>query len=541
MARFTRPGTYTAKAPRKPDTKTYEGAPAYSAPTDRKALFDLAVTNFVGQDTFYESAGARDTRYAELVGKVAIADPEWMVKFIRFLRGTANMRTASLVAAVEASMAREKAGLPPQSEPGQLGYAAQFVMMACQRADEPGELLGYLWLTYGIKPAKTPNGIKRGLARVAEILYNEYSALKYDTDKATVRFGDVIALTHPSPVTTKQSELFRYLAATRQHVPGLEIPEALHMFRTRADLYALPEDKRRDVVLAEPDRLNEAGMTWEALAGWGQGPMDAAMWEAIIPQMGYMALLRNLRNFDQAGISRSAVTKVKAKLRDPEEVAKSRQLPYRFLNAYKAVESDRWREPLGEALDASLKSIPELPGRTLVLVDVSGSMGSLMGRRYPNARPNPKALTMAEAGALFGVALAAKNGNADLVGFASDTFVHEVPKGASVLRQVQAFTRKIGSIGYGTEMTAAIRKHYRDHDRVVIISDMQAFASPWTGPVMDQVPADVPIYAFDLLGYDASPIDTERGNRYQFAGLTDLTFKVLALLEQGVEQVDLLD
>jgi hypothetical protein len=51
------------------------------------------------------------------------------------------------------------------------------------------------------------------------------------------------------------------------------------------------------------DRLAAAGVTWEALAGWLQGPMDKAAWEAIIPSMGVMALARNLRNFDEAGVS----------------------------------------------------------------------------------------------------------------------------------------------------------------------------------------------------------------------------------------------
>ena len=32
--------------------------------------------------------------------------------------------------------------------------------------------------------------------------------------------------------------------------------------------------------------------------------MDAEAWEAVIPSMGVMALVRNLRNFDQAGIAR---------------------------------------------------------------------------------------------------------------------------------------------------------------------------------------------------------------------------------------------
>lgn len=544
MARFNQKTTTPPR--RTPDTKTYEGHAAYSAPTDKEALFNLAVTNFVGRDTFYESAKNRDDRYAELVGKVALADPAWMLKFIHFLRNTANMRTASVVAAVEAAMARVKAGAPSKvTEHGQ-SWAAQFVLVACVRADEPGELVGYFWSKYGTNPAKMPNGIKRGLELAASVQYNQFNTLKYDTDKAAVRFADVIALAHARPVGDEQKALFPYLVANRQHVPNVELPAELEMMQARAELYALPEDERRNAVLDNPDRLKAAGMTWEALAGWGQGPMDAEMWDLMIPQMGYMALLRNLRNFDKAGISRRSVTQVKQRLADPDQVARSRQLPYRFLSAYKAVESDRWREPLGDALDASLVNIPELEGRTLVLVDVSGSMsapvsGYQRGGRGPYSSPGTResSMSLAEAGALFGVALAAKNGSADLVGFATDTFVHRVPKGASVLRQVDAFTRKIGSIGYGTEMARALTRHYDGHDRVIIVSDMQAFQPGWgVRNVQDVVPANVPMYAFDMTGYEGSPLDTERPNRHQFGGLTDHVFRMLAMWEAGVGQVE---
>ena len=66
----------------------------------------------------------------------------------------------------------------------------------------------------------------------------------------------------------------------------------------------------------------------------------------MIPSMGYMALLRNLRNFDQAGISRDTQMAVASTLADPEAVARSRQFPYRFWSAYKNVPSLTWASAL---------------------------------------------------------------------------------------------------------------------------------------------------------------------------------------------------
>jgi TROVE domain len=71
-------------------------------------------------------------------------------------------------------------------------------------------------------------------------------------------------------------------------------------------------------VLLDPDALRRAGMTWEdALSLAGPAVDKGALWTAMIPSMGYMALLRNLRNFDEAGVSDVVAATVAAKLADP--------------------------------------------------------------------------------------------------------------------------------------------------------------------------------------------------------------------------------
>jgi hypothetical protein len=77
-----------------------------------------------------------------------------------------------------------------------------------------------------------------------------------------------------------------------------------------------------------PTVLSDAGFSWEHLAGWLPGGMDAEAWEMAVPSMGVMALVRNLHNFDQAGISEAAVDTVIAKVTDPAEVARARLFPY---------------------------------------------------------------------------------------------------------------------------------------------------------------------------------------------------------------------
>ncbi len=104
---------------------TFEGAPGYAR--DAKGeLFLLAVTNMVGEDTFYEGASDRDARFAALVRELAVSDPDWTARLIGWLRTGANLRSASLVAAAEFVAARLAAG-DRRRQPGghRVGAAAR--------------------------------------------------------------------------------------------------------------------------------------------------------------------------------------------------------------------------------------------------------------------------------------------------------------------------------------------------------------------------------------------------------------------------------
>jgi hypothetical protein len=495
-------------------TTTFEGGPAWSR-DPKSDLFLLAVTNMVAEDTFYEGAGERDERFRRLAGQVAVQDADWMGRFIGWLRAEAGMRSASLVAAAEAVRARLAAGLA--------GHNRQLIGAACQRADEPGEMLGYWTSRYG---RALPQPVKRGVADAAVRLYSERSLLKYDSEAAGFRFGDVIDLVHPVPREPWQGELFSH-ALDRRHSRDKPIPEALGTLRARQVLMAVPPEARRDVLRegGAVERLADAGITWEALAGWLQGPMDAAAWQAVAPSMGIFSMIRNLRNFDQAGLSDEAAQRIAARICDPEVIARSRLFPYRFLSAYRAAPSLRWAQPLERALEHSTAAIPALPGRTLILVDTSASM-----RRPVSAR---SAVTHVDIGALTGVALARRGCAADLVGFADGVFRHRLDRGGSMLRAMDTFTARIGEVGHGTRIAESLRKTYDRHDRVIIVSDMQTFAPMGGGTVSDAVPARVPVFGINTTGYAPSALNTTVPGRYEIGGFSDKVFTMLSLLAGG--------
>lgn len=495
---------------------TFEGAPGFARDA-KSELYLLAVSNMVGENTFYEKANERDSRFSDLVRQIAISDFDWLTGFATWLRADANMRSAPVVLAAEAAKARLDAG--------EAGSRA-IVDAVLQRADEPGEMLGYWLSTYG---RKIPKPIKRGVADAVRRLYNERSLAKWDGDAHAFRFGDVIDLVHPIPDPQKpwQGALFEH-ALDRRHGRDNDIPEELGILRARAELLSMPAADRRSL-FDDGDRacetLKSAGMTWEAVAGWLQGPLDAQVWEAIIPSLGFMAALRNLRNFDQAGVSDVIAATVAARLADPEQVKKSRQLPMRFLSAYRAAPSLRWAYALEKALDLSLANIPELTGRTLILVDTSGSMNEGFSK--------DGTLMRWDAAVVFGLALARRCAHADVVSFSNQAVRFQLERGESLLKSVERWKNGGYFLNGGTATAAATQAAFDRHDRVVILTDEQTgYGWNYGGDPGSVIPKSVPLYTFNLAGYKMGHAGGG-ANRHVIGGLTDQGFALIGLLERG--------
>lgn len=494
------------------------------ARTPKSELFLAMVSDFGGENTFYESAAVRTQRIAKLVEVVAVEDPEWIKNFALWLRNEANMRTISLILVLESAKALIKAGIPG---------ARQIIVNAISRADEPGEALAWWYANMG---RKLPAAVKRGIADGAVKTYNEFTLGKYDTESHGFRFADVINLTHPNPTDARQSDVFKY-ALDRRRDNNAEIPASLTMLQKRkAILSSSPEEKRALLLSANASaELKAAGLTWENVgSSFGKGGLDATAWAALIPTMGYMALIRNLRNFEEAGVSANVLDQVAARIANQEEVAKSKQLPFRFLSAHRAVSghvtnswghvtknapgSGRFEFPLEQALNHSLMNIPSLDGDTLILTDRSGSM-------FYDVSKNSQ-MNFADTGGLFAAALAVRANKATLVEFGSSSQEVSFNKNSSILKIVN----NLSSLG-GTSTAAAVRKHWnKKYSRVIIVTDEQSYG----GDPANQVPDNVPVYTFNLAGYRYGHPAT-KPNRIAFGGLTDQSFALIPLLEAGID------
>ena len=535
-----------------PTTITHEGGAGWLRDA-RSELFTLAVLNMHNADSFYESGKSKDDRFVKLIRKLAVEDFTWTFNMLRWLRGPeGNLRTASLVGAAEAVKARLDAkmrgatgsNVPNPVDAGEMADVAtnrRLIDAVLQRADEPGEFLSYWTTNYG---KNLPMPVKRGVADAVHRLYTERGFLRYDSDSRGFRFGDVIDLVHPKTDITWQNHLWNHAINVR-HGRGSEAPALLYATHSRATINSMSARERHELArLAIRDGLDHsvykramAGQ-WEwLLSSLGdttgtENPVSKLdQWKLVLPQLGIFALARNLRNLEQAGIGndQTFVQLINERLSDPEEIAKSRMMPFRWWQSYQAANSHLFSQGLENAVNLSLRNIPELPGKSLVLVDTSASMTN--GLFAKNSTMTP-----VQAAALFGVALTVRNpGNVHLIGFASGEFQHTVMGGSSVLKETERFTNRVGEVGHGTDIHGAIHRTFRKghHDRVFIISDMQTIGGYYGSNVDQLVPRTVPVYGFNLGGYGASAMPLGSGNRYELGGLTDATFKMVKYLERG--------
>jgi hypothetical protein len=258
-------------------------------------------------------------------------------------------------------------------------------------------------------------------------------------------------------------------------------------------------------------------MTAELLPGWlsGQVP-DARAWRALLPNLSYRDRLAHLRELDAAGLNEQEV------LADPARITAERIRPLTVNAARREVTATGWNGQLEAATDAAVALVPSLTGRTLILVDRSGSMFTQIARG--------SAATVADQAAVFGACLALRSADSALVQFGTGHRRLPFSPGQSLTELLGQF----GQMGDGNA-EAAVRACFDQHDRVVIITD-EPHGSAWQdGQPAATVPADVPVYIWNVAGTPQSA-ESDRAamrDRYVFDGLSDAAFDAIPLIEAG--------
>lgn len=472
--------------------RTFEGGRGYTATDPHNELFNYAVSGFLA-DGYYQKAAIQLARVQELVGH---CDPAWLRQFVPWLRNEAGMRTMSIVIAAEYAR---------HGWPG----SRQIIADSISRADEPGELLAY-WKAY-VSPT-IPSRVKRGVADAITTgrRYNQFSLLKYDGSGQAWRFGDVIELVHPKPVNDQQSKLFQFALDRRRH--KVDVPPDLDIVFEALAAESMREDRRRDFLrnVGLP-----RGFTWERLAGWLPGGMDAEAWCAVIPEMGVMALLRNLNNFDRAGIGPKAMDMVRQRISDPVAIADSGVFPYRFLTAYANAETDNYKLAISQGADASAENLPRFKGSVIVMVDCSGSMMNPVGTGRSS---NP--LSLSFLAGFMAETLSRRFDSAVIVTYDDriQNVIQPRPHVPAVKAGAEPIYRPRGGTRTWTCARAILEK--AQADRMIIITDEQAHDG-------DQGVIKIPVITWNLAGYNRHQADHGQHNRHLISGVSDNAIKVL--------------
>ena len=459
-------GTETESHPDR--VENYEGGIAFK--TDIKTELNIRfLTYLVGEPKFYTPDAREEMKTIQaLIAAVAEEDPEYLMKLAAYARNQMYLRSAPIFMLVESAQYDK---VKP--------YIRNYTPTIIRRADELTETIAYFISKHGEigsrGKASLPNSLKKGIADAFHN-FNAYQFAKYDRD-GSVKLRDVGRLVHPKPRNEEEALLFKQIM---------------------------------DRTLPTPE-------TWETVISVNGSTKEA--WHSVIPKMGFMALLRNLRNFLKVGVDLDPVI---LHLTNPKAVKYSKQYPFRFYSAYKALQGPTEGNPFDRqkllnavetALELSVENLPKLGGNTFITCDESGSMDQPL-----NPRSTVKYIDIAN---VMG-ALAHKISENTVASVFAETFsLVPINPADTVLTNTGIMARIGEHVGYATNAFLALQwlNDQKLHvDRIMIFSDMQCYSThganrwlhfePRGQSLAEQftqykrtVNPDAKLYSFDLTGY----------------------------------------
>lgn len=405
----------------------YDGGKAFSLRPEMELV--LAVLTTFLEDKYYENKDTRIKRLKLLVKKV---DPIFVAKLAIFARTKFHLRRVSHLLVGELSRIHRGDSL-----------VSTVIETIAERPDDLVEIVAYLG-----KPL--PKQIKKGI-RHALLKFNRYQLAKYRMESHKVKLVDLFNLSHPNPK------------------------------------FATEEQKEAWKDLIEGNLKTEE--TWESQLSSGKD--KARVWKDLITtnKIGYMALLRNLRNILKQA-DQDTIAIACEQISDKNRVLKSKQFPYRFLSAYlalqkhddegikfeKDIDSSDLVKALETAISYSIMNLPLLEGKTVILSDNSGSMrGDAGGLSFLSEKSERKT---SDVGNLFSVLYWTKCDNT-LIGLFGDKLItpplDRKKKIFENFKILEIFAEKCGP-STETGIFTMFEKLLRENiivNRIVIFSDTQ--------------------------------------------------------------------
>lgn len=483
----------------------YEKEVAYSLSPELE-LYTLAVTSVLG-GKFYESTEDRIERLRSLISKCSSL---FVAKLAVYTRNNMYLRSIPLVLLVELARIHNNDNLISKTIP-----------KVVKRVDEITELLAYYQIANNRKDTKKLNKLSKQIQKGLAATFNnfdEYQFAKYNR-AAEIQLRDALFLVHPKPHTQKQQEIFNRITTATLKTPYTWEVEISNIGQTNH--------------VTEEDKIKAFKNKWEELIDSGK--------------LGYMATLRNLRNMLEASVSMEHILKVASYISTREVVLKSKQLPFRFLSAYREISeivsgrTSALLEALEDAIQVSAENIKGYDYNIQVAIacDVSGSMQRSVSRR--------STVQNYDIGLVLGMLLRNKCKNVITGMFGNTWKVINVPS-SNILTNADMFHRREGEVGYSTNGYLVIRDLKERQvvlDKVCIFTDCQMWDSYYDSKnhikhewnEYKQMAPNAKLYLFDLAGYGNTPLSVHQGGVHLIAGWSDKIFDILEAIENGSNAV----
>ena len=293
---------------------------------------------------------------------------------------------------------------------------AQALTNVIQRPDEMSEFLSIYW-----QEGKTAvsNQIKKGLAACFN-KFNEYQFAKWNKNRAAVKLRDVMFLSHPKPQSSEQAELFKRIAADT-----LETPD-----------------------------------TWETQLSSGADKCGTFTRLMNEKKLGALAFLRNLRNMRDSGVSDSLIRSYAS------TVDVSKVLPFRYIAAARIV--PQYEDMLESMMFRSLATHQKIPGKTVLVIDVSGSMfGTNISAKSD--------LDRFDAAAALAILCREVCEQVEIYSF-SDNAVRVAPRRGFALREAISSSQRHSGTRLGVAMETVNANG--TYDRCIVFTDEQSYDRP---------------------------------------------------------------
>lgn len=470
------------KAVKPAKTTSYEGGEVYKK-NPVEDWINFIMSSYL-EDQFYESASDQMNRYMDLTREVAEKYGwEFVAKAAFFSRNELGMRSVSeLTAAI----------LNGQKFDNKRTFFRNYF----NRPDGIAEVFSILDNFIGDKRS---HALVRGAGDYLSSL-KDYHIGKYKMNGKEYNMYDLINITHAHSASI---------------------------------------DKYKNGTLETPD-------TWEtAISGSKSEEEKSQNWQRLVEEnkLGYLALIRNLRNIvgsapDAHWIEQYLVPQIE----NETAIKKSLVFPYQIYCSWKnyGIRNLSIDAALDRAFRVACGNMPDMPGDTVIILDVSGSMESRLSSN--------SSLTLKEVGAVYAAAMFV-NTNADFVKFGSDAKRIQLNPLENIFDIVQKMQDN-DDCGYGTDIVPAFNLLYKQYDRIFLISDMQIMDNSTHGwytrikgtdtynAYCSKYNCHPHMYSFDLNNYHSQVENPNNPRIHLLTALNDQLFKLIPYIEDGNSLVD---